>query len=299
VRSQKSRHARRVFTTAAPILLVPLLLGSASQTIRRSLPIQAVPGISDRASLLYADAAAAIRSKDCANAFKILAPLTGSKGPEAAFSQLLTGFYAHACEQVALAEERLYTAADPDGNLEDWRLYILSDAAAAQGHLLVAQNALARLIGDYPASVLRPRALLKAVSLAWQRSDAPRALELIGEARREGLAGDEGSQLERLAWEIGSQTGDGEVRREAARRLLSGWPLVAAELQVAEIFRGADGSLDWPAILAPQQIAQRARQLIDLRLEPNAAAMLDSVPPAERDLRWTLLRAETHPWPSG
>ena len=137
-RSHNRRTTRRVYTVVAPVLLVPLLLGSASQPFSRS--VRAIPGISDRASLLYADAASAVRGKDCANAFRILAPLTADRGAEGSFARLLTGFYAHACEQVGLAEDRLFTASDPDGVLEDWRLYILSDSAAARGHVLVAQN---------------------------------------------------------------------------------------------------------------------------------------------------------------
>jgi soluble lytic murein transglycosylase-like protein len=248
--------------------------------------------MSDRASLLYADAAAAARNKDCAGAFKILAPLTADRGAEGSFARLLTGFYAHACEQVGLAEDRLFAAADADGPLEDWRLYILSDSAVARGHVLVAQNALAKLLGDYPGSALRPRALAKAAGLAWQRGDGRRALELVDQGRRENVRGEEADQLERLAWEIGNRLPDDAVRREAARRLLTHSPAAAAELQVAEIFRLADGTLDWAGILSPEQLEERARVLLALKLEPNAAAALDAVPLAGRDLDWTLLRAQ-------
>jgi soluble lytic murein transglycosylase-like protein len=296
LRSQNRRRTRRIFTIVAPVLLVPLLLGSASPPFSRTAPIRAIPGISDRASLLYADAAAAARKKDCANAFKILGPLTADRGAEGSFARLLSGFYAHSCEQVGLAEDRLYAESDPDGALEDWRLYILSDSAVARGHVLVAQNALAKLLGDYPASALRPRALAKAASLAWQRKDqngAPRALELIDQARREKVQAPEATQIERLAWEIGNRLPDENVRREAARRLLTHSPMDAAELQVAEIFRLPDGTLDWASILTPEQLEERARTLLTLKLEPNAAAALDAVPVASRDLGWYLLRAQT------
>jgi soluble lytic murein transglycosylase-like protein len=286
------RRARPIFTIAAPILLVPLLLGFASQTVPRTAQVRAIPGASDRASLLYADAASAVRSKDCAGAFKILAPLTGDRGAEGSFARLLSGFYAHSCEQVGVAEDRLFNGADPDGVLEDWRLYILSDTATARGHVLVAQNALAKLLGDYPGSLLRPRALVKAASLAWQRGDARRALELIGQGRRESIQGAEATQLERLAWEIGTRLPDDAIRREAGRRLLTDSPAAAAEMQVAEIFRPASGTLAWSSILTPEQLARRARALLALKLETNAAAALDAVPAASRDLDWTLLRAE-------
>jgi soluble lytic murein transglycosylase-like protein len=253
--------------------------------------VRAVPGTSDRAALLYADAASAVRGKDCAAAFKILAPLAGERSSEGSFARLLSGFYAHACEQVVVAEDRLFAGSDPDGTLEDWRLYILSDSATARGHVLVAQNALARLLGDYPGSILRHRALVKAASLAWKRADARRAMELVDLGRREKVHGEEAAQLERLAWGIGTRLPDDAIRREAAKRLLTDSPAAAAELQVAEIFRQPNGSLDWASVLTTEQLARRAEALVSLKLEPNAAAALDAVPAAGRDLGWTLLRA--------
>ena len=230
--------------------------------------------------------------KDCPAAYKALQPILAGKGQEARFAQLLLGFYAHACEQVAYAEERLFAAADRDGPLEDWRLYILSDAAAARGHLLLAQTSLARLLGDYPGSVLRPRALVKAASLAWQRADARRALELVQAARSEELTGDEAAQLEALAWEIGGQTGDRTAQAEAARRLLVSFPMKASELKVVEMFRDAAGTLDWSRVLDADQLKRRARTLLDLKLEPNALATLDAMPAVKRDLDWALLVAQ-------
>jgi soluble lytic murein transglycosylase-like protein len=287
VRSRKS--IRRY---AAFLLLVPLLLGSTTNPPAGHDSPRPLPGHSDRASLAYGEAAAAVRHKDCAAAYKALAPVLAGKGAEAAFAQLLLGLYAHACEQVGYAEERLFAAADPEGPLEDWRLYLLSDSATAQGHILLAQNSLARLLGDYPGSVLRPRALLRAANLAWQRSDSRRALELVGAGRSEELRGDEAAQLEALAWEMGGQLGDRDVQAEAARRLLVNFPTKAAELRVVEIFRSPDGTLDWPAILTGDQLQRRARALLDLRLDANSLATLDEVIAGDRDLPWALLAAE-------
>ena len=283
---------RRYLVPLALVLLGSLLLGSAPQAPPRSGPLAPIPGTSDRAALIYAEAASAVRSKDCASAHKVLAPLMSGKGQEASFARLLIGFYAHACEQPAYAEERLFAASDPNGPLEDWRLYLLSDSAAAQGHILLAQASLGKLLGDYPASPLRPRALLKAATLAWQRTDAPRALELIDKARREGVEGEEKTQIERLAWEIGNRLDDPAVRREAARHLLAGSPMVASELQVADIFRGPAGDLDWGSFLTADQLLQRARALLELKLDPNAGTALDAVPARARDLDWYLLKAE-------
>ncbi len=282
----RSRSTRLV---PLALLLVPLLLGAVSRPSNRA--IAPIPGTSDRAALTYAEAAAAIRGSDCAGAFKALGPLTAGKDREAAFARLLSGFYAHACQQEKLAEERLFHAADPGGFLEDWRLYLLSDAAAAQGHVLLSQASLARLIGDHPASALRPRALVKAATVAWERGDVRRALELVDRARRDHLTGDEGVRLERLAWEIGNRTGDEGVRREAARRLLTEAPSIASELQVIDIFRPTSGTLDWSLVLSPDQLKRRAGALLDLKLDPSATASLDAVPLTARDLEWYLLKA--------
>jgi soluble lytic murein transglycosylase-like protein len=290
VRSSRSRSTRFV---PLAFLLVPLLLGAVSRPSNRPGGFAPIPGTSDRAALTYAEAAAAVRARDCAGAFRALGTLTAGKDRDAAFAKLLTGFYAHACEQEKLAEERLFHASDPDGLLEDWRLYLLSDAAEAQGHVLLSQASLARLIGDHPASALRPRALVKAATLAWGRNDVNRALELIDRARRDHIAGEEAVRLERLAWEIGNRTGNEEVRREAARHLLTEAPAVASELKVVDIFRPSAGNLDWSLVLSPEQLKRRASVLLELKLDPSATASLDAVPLAARDLEWYLLKARS------
>lgn len=286
------RSRRSIRHRATLVLLVPLLLGAATASPPRRDLAAPLPGHSDRASLAYAEAAAAVRRKDCGAAYKALAPVLAVRGSEASFAQLLLGFYAHSCEQVAYAEERLFAAADADGPLEDWRLYLLSDGAAARGHILLAQTSLARLLGDYPGSVLRPRALLKAATLAWQRGDAARALELIAAGRSENLRGDEAAQLESLAWEIGTQRADLGVQTEAARRLLVNFPFKAAELKVIEIFRDPSGAVTWPAVLTGDQLKRRAQALLELQLDPSALTTLDVVSPQDRDLRWYLLAAQ-------
>ena len=286
------RSRKPIRHRAALVLLVPLLLGSATSPPPRHGLAGPLPGHTDRASLAYAEAATAVRRNDCAAAYKALAPVLAGKGQEATFAQLLLGFYAHSCEQVAYAEDRLFAAADPDGPLEDWRLYILSDSAAARGHVLLAQNSLARLLGDYPGSVLRPRALLKAATIAWNRGDSRRALELVQAGRSEELRGDEAAQLEALAWEIGNRLGDREVQTEAARRLLVSFPAKASELKVIEIFRDPSGTVTWSGILTGDQLKRRAKALLDLKLDANALSALDSASLEARDLEWYLLKAQ-------
>jgi soluble lytic murein transglycosylase-like protein len=291
VRSPRSsRSPYRHFAPLAPVLLVPLLLGSSpSAPTPRGGP--AIPGASDRASLAYAQAADAVRRKDCAGAQKTLAPLLAARSSETRFATLVAGFYAHACEQVGLAEEQLYAAADPDGLLEDWRLYILSDSAAARGHTLLAQASLAKLLGDYPSSPLRPRALLKAARSSWQQVDSRRALELIDQARREDIGGPEGQQLAGLGWEIATQTGDDVARRQAAKWLLTDFPPEAARLQVVELFRRPGGNIVFSDFLTAAQLERRAGALLALKLDASALITLDAVALADRDADWALLKA--------
>ncbi|MDP9122505.1 MAG: transglycosylase SLT domain-containing protein, partial [Acidobacteriota bacterium] len=145
----------------------------------------------------------------------------------------------------------------------------------------------------YPASPLRPRALQKAAKLAWQQGDTGRALEAIEQARREGLRGEEASQLEALAWEIGTRQNDATIRLEAARRLLVDSPALANQLGVAEIFRPPSGTLLWSQFLSVDQLKRRAQALLALQLAPNALAALAAVDLPARDLDWQLLEAET------
>jgi soluble lytic murein transglycosylase-like protein len=292
-RSTKHPRARRSLVPPAIVLLVPILLGSSATRPIRPNPALPLGNQADRNALLYAEAAEAARRDDCAGAARSLAPLASGKGAEAEFARLVGGFHAYACKQAGPAEERLFAAQDPDGPLEDWRLYVLSDASRTRNHVLLAQASLAKLLGDYPDSPLRPKAFAAAAQLAWEQGDSARALELIERARREkvGIAGTvEATRLEALAWEIGTKLGNDLVRAEAARRLLSDSPAKAAELRVAEMFREADGTLQWAAILSPDQLKQRARSLLDLKLDANAVESLDAA--GGRDLEWALLKAE-------
>ncbi|MES1243558.1 MAG: lytic transglycosylase domain-containing protein [Acidobacteriota bacterium] len=295
-RSTKHSRARRTLVPPALLLLVPLLLGSSATRPIRPNPALPLGTQADRNALLYAEAAEAVRRDDCAAATRALAPLASARGDEAEFARLVGGFHAWVCKQAEPAEQRLFAAQNPDGPLEDWRLFALSDAARARNHVLFAQASLARLIGDYPDSPLRPKAFAAAAQLAWEQNDSARALELIERARREkaGIGNiadtEEGTQLEALAWEIGTKLGNDLVRAEAARRLLSDSPAKATELRVAEMFRGADGTLPWAAILSPDQLKRRARALLALKLDANAQEALDAA--GGRDLEWALLKAD-------
>ena len=288
----RSRSPRLSLTVASCLLCLPLLLGSAQPRTPDAGAAADSSAISPSAARTFRGAAAAMRRHDCAAALSDLAPLAAGGGPDQALAGLVTGFYAHACRQVALAEERLFAARLQGGPLEDWRLFLLSEDARARGHVLVARVALAKLLGDYPKSPLRPRAMVRAAALDWEKADAERALALVRQARREGLGGEERTRLDALAWEIGTRLGDSKVRAEAARELLVSSPLMAAQLGVAEVFRRPDGALSLADSLTVPQLKQRAAALLALQLAPNALATLDAIAPSDRDLQWVLLEAD-------
>jgi soluble lytic murein transglycosylase-like protein len=288
VRSESPRPSLTL-VVAACVLGLPVLLGWAQQVLPAASAAYELQAGGGQA---FRTAAAAMRRHDCSAALADLAPLLAAQGPDTTLAGLVSGFYAHACEQVTLAEERLFGARMPGGLFEDWRLLLLADSARARGHVLVAKVALAKLLGDYPASPLRPRALARAAALDWERADAEGALALVRQARREGLHGDERTRLDALAWDIGTRLNDPKVRAEAARELLVTSPVVAAQLTAAEVFRGPDGTLAWTSFLSTAQLRQRAQALLALQLEPGALATLDAVAPDDRDLQWVLLKAE-------
>jgi soluble lytic murein transglycosylase len=267
------------------------MLGFASSPPPRLGPASPISGHPDWAALAYTNAAGALRSGNCSDAYEALGPVVATRGSEAAFARLLSGLYAFSCSQTAVAEDRLFNAASPNGPFEDWRLLVLSRAAAAQDHALLAQASLARLIGDYPDSPLRRRAMVEGAELAWKRGDSRRALDLVERARRDQMRGEEGAALDALAWQIGTQLGDTQIRAQAARQLLVHSPSKAAELQVIGMFRGATGALDWGSFLTSDELETRARSLLELSLGTSAVETLDAVTPAQRDLDWSLLRA--------
>jgi len=288
-----SRSPRLSLVITSCLLCLPLLLGSAQPgTPDAGAAAADAAATSPNAATSFRSAAVAMRRRDCTAALGQLAPLATAGGPDQAQAGLLTGFYAHACGQVTLAEERLFGARMPGGPLEDWRLFLLSEDARARGHVLVARAALAKLLGDYPGSPLRARAMVRAAALDWEHADAERALALVRQARKEGLGGEERTKLDALAWEIGTRLGDAKVRAEAARELLVSSPSVAAQLGVVEVFRHPDGTLSLAGALTVSQLEQRARALLALQLEPNALATLDAIAPADRDLQWVLLKAD-------
>ncbi|HEV7672088.1 MAG TPA: transglycosylase SLT domain-containing protein [Thermoanaerobaculia bacterium] len=259
----------------------------------------------------WAQAADLLRNRDCAGALSAVDALAANAaGQDAVFARLAGGFYARSCGRADLAEVRLRAIEAPGGLLEDWRLWELAQAATQVGHTSAAETVLARLIGDYPASPLRPRALLAAAQLARDRGDARGALSLADLGRRTpigsgaattGSASEPGkvaadaatlADLEGLAWQVATAAGDAAERARSARRLLVEFPLRASDLSVIESFRAPDGRIDWTAILSGAELERRARTLLGLGLLDGATTALAAVPWAEHDFDWSLLEAE-------
>ena len=254
-----------------------------------ALPAATIPSLPAAA---VARAAQALRRRDCAAAVAQLDPLTAGGDSAARFALLLQGLYAHACEDAAVAEEKLGEAAEPGGALDDWRLFVLADSAAARDHLAAAESALNELLHDYPGSPLAPRAVARAAAFAWQRHDASRSLERVELGRLLGLAGRPAADLETLAWQIGSALGDPAVRAAAARRLLVEAPLEARSLGVVEAYRRPAGDIDWAALLSADDLQRRSASFLTLDMTPAALATLDQVSSVDRGEVWRLLEAQ-------
>ncbi len=287
---------RRPLPRLQVVLLVPLFgLGTAGVLFHASdvSRLTSAPSVTTAiASAPPPEAADAVRRKDFDTARALLEGAAAAASPDGALARLLLGFYAHACEEIEAAEGWLVEAGEASAQLEDWRLYVLADSAAALDHLPAARAALERLLAEHPGSPLRRRAVERAAELAWQQGDAEGALAWIERGRAEAESGAPTERLDRLAWAIGAAAADDAVRRGAAVRMLSLAPLAAAELKVAEMFRQPSGDLPWREFLSAEQLRQRAAALLAADLAPSALATLETVPAGERSLAWHLLRAE-------
>jgi len=246
----------------------------------------------------YGEAAAALRQRRCGEAQEALAPLLAPDAPQPRFARLVSGLYAHACEEVALAAERLALPDEParpggpGERFEDWRLYLLAQATHATGDEAAAERALTELLSDHRGSPLWERALVTAIEQRAEASEPDHALELVRWSReQEGLSPETIARAETLAWELGTSLGDLAVQARAARRLLTHAPLTAAELGVVEIFRHPEGRVAWGAILTGPEIERRAEALLTGGLTAAALETLEDVPAHERTFDWNLLLA--------
>jgi soluble lytic murein transglycosylase len=240
---------------------------------------------------LYAPAAQALRKRNLQVARQELEKVATRHPEQAVQARVVAGLYAYATGDASLATSLLTEAATPGGALEDWRLYLLAASAAQRGDAALARTTYARLLGDCPTSPLRPRAFLDSAKLAAANGDDRLALDLATQARKAGIEGDEGRELDNLAWRLGLKLADPQAQREAGLRLLMEDPLSAAASQAAHTFRALDGGRDWTRLLSPQDVLHRAQSFLESGSVFAALSTLDALPDEERSFDWNLLRA--------
>lgn len=278
---------------ALPLVGVPAPTPEPLPTVAPPAPAPRLPELPPE----FQQAAAAIRERRCDRAISLLEPFTtgdGTESPLVSLGRLVQGLYAHACEDVALAQERLLLGGGRDTPLEDWRLLVLSDSAAASGQPTVARSAVEKVLERYPASPLRFHALEKAARLAWEDGDPARAREVTRRAWNEPAPAAAIPLLVRLdlvAWEQGKTAGgEPRFRREVARHLLVHAPVQAVELGIEKQLEAA--LLGGPG-LTPGESRARARRLLDATHYGPAWQALQAVPEEGRGVDWYLLAAES------
>ena len=240
----------------------------------------------------YKEAAEALRQGDFTAASQVLSPLADAGASSPRLARLVLGLYAHASEEISLARKYLESADDPGSALEDWRLYILADAARTEEDWAAADRALEDLLSRYPTSPIRSQAAVRWVEVARSQEDWDTTLERIKLLNNEALPASALRELVIATWEIGETLGRPDLRSDAARRLLVAYPIDASKLEVIEVFRYPSGELSWDAILTDDELMLRARNLLAADLEDSALEMIDHVSEAARTEEWMLLRAE-------
>lgn len=292
-KSLRIRLGVLVFLVVSALLTVSVLI-SSPPSAGLVVPAKSEKGWRRPSNLpenLYAPAAHALRKRNLQVARQELEKVASQHPEQAAQTKVVAGLYAHAAGDASLATNLLTESATPGGALEDWRLYLLALSAAQRGDAALARATYARLLADCPASPLRPRAFLNAAKLAAAGGDDRLALDLTSQARRAGIEGDEGRELNNLAWRLGLKLADPQAQREAGVRLLMEDPLSAAASQAAHTFRALDSSRDWTRLLSPQEVLRRAQSFLDGDSVFAALSTLDALPDEERTFEWNLLRA--------
>ncbi len=289
---------RRASTILVAVLSAGLLLGSGPDPQPQPLPAsRSAPSASLRIdgfplTASFKEAAKAIRAGDLTTAESVLGPVLAASRTSALRAHLVLGLAAHASERVDLAERELRAAADPAGPLEDWRLFVLADCAAALGHPSIALASLGELVGQHATSPLLSRAVLRAAQIAWEAGEVPATNEWISRARALGVNSKLNPQFDALEWRVAVKTGNAPRAQRAARRLLVEAPLLASRLGVADSFRGIDGSIEWNELLTPEQLVTRASNLLAAGLESASIETLDQVSASDRGAAWLIEKAK-------
>lgn len=220
-----------------------------------------------------------------------LAPEAIAADPDrAAVARTVLGLAAHAVDDPERAFALLDGAAAPRA-IDDWRLHVLADVAAAIGAHERARVALDELLDRHPDSPLRARSIVRRAELAWQARDSAGALERIDRARLETMPLDDRIALERLAWTIAAELRDTVAMREAAHRLLVVAPIEASKMKVVDAVAARGGGSDWRLWLTPDELVRRAAALEQAGLPAGALTTLAAVPTAARGLEWRRIEA--------
>jgi soluble lytic murein transglycosylase-like protein len=237
-------------------------------------------------------AADALRRGDFEASLELLQPLADGKAPSADTARLVLGLYSNRAARSRQAIQLLESVSRANKHLEDWRLYALADSARALENLPTAEQALSTLLVEQPDSPIRPHALVLGAEIANENGDTDAALEWIAQARRDGIAIELAEQIERLAWEIGTENQRLDLMQTAARRLLTHHPEAAQDLDVIETFNRDGDQLELHQVLSSSELQIRAHRLLDSGLPEDALESLEMIDEDHRGLGWLLLHAE-------
>ena len=235
--------------------------------------------------------AATLRDGDLDGARAELRDLSAEDRRTVGGPDTLLGLAAWAADDETAARE-LLAAAPVEGPLADWRLLALAELAADDDGPETSLRYYADLVANHPASPLRQEALIAAARLHHDSGNSRAALNLVELVRQEGGPGELRVDAEVLAWDIGGALDDDDVRREAARRLLTIAPWRASALGATDLFKSRGGKVDWRNVLTPAELERRAATFLKLDQADAARVTLGDVAPADRGLRWYLLTAE-------
>jgi len=260
-------------------------LQQAMKAARRPLPATAAE--------CYAAAAQAFRAGDIEEIRRLLGGLADRSPHERERALLVLGLHEYASGHFEEAAASLQMLADRAGELEDWRLFALADSAARTGDGALADRALSDLLARDSRSPLRGRSLVLAAGRAWQQGNVSRALQYVELARAQRQPAAVVTEVDVIAWRLGIALGDRGIERTAAKRLLVSSPEVAKSLDVSAIFKDEHGRIDsWSGVLSRQEVEQRAENWLASENPLAAAGTLQTIPVADRDVRWYLLQAE-------
>jgi len=234
----------------------------------------------------YRSAAVAIRRGDFDAASRSIADLRTANPERDDEARVILGLYAAKSGRYEVAEHAL---AEPGGLLDDYRLLNLAESQAESGKTEASLETFSKLIeGDAP-SPIQAHALLRAVEIS-QTTHPLDALRFVQISRTLDIDTDAQEELEQTAWKLAGDLGLETVQREVGRELLARFPLVASEVSAIELFRSEDG-LDWSTILLTDQLFDRADNLLQAKLYDGALQALDEISVAQRNVRWSLLKA--------